>query len=174
MKGFRTVDLHEVDCVISTFARAENVILSPIWAVVSLLIHRRALQAKGSRRPFENMDDFLASRQTKFEGVGADPLFRLGMQGASCMTDRPMTVDSAVDVLLKHSRNVGLHWAGFHRIRHDFATKILTSMRNDTLQRFYTGGVALHNFASIRAARGRDRERSIGGILPHSLVLISA
>ncbi|KAL9932617.1 hypothetical protein V8E36_008316 [Tilletia maclaganii] len=162
IKGFTTGQAIEIVNIVSSFKRAENVMMNPIWTIVALLLHRRALKAVGRQDTFASADEFLSSSATEFVGIGAAALFRKTELGHIAMSNEPLDAVLAGQALRGHARNVGFDHAGFHKIRRDFAAQVTASvslevarlalshqLHDDVLHRHYTGGASLYDLASI-------------------------
>ncbi|KAL9935784.1 hypothetical protein V8E36_005361 [Tilletia maclaganii] len=176
IKGYTSHKTIEVENVISSFGRPENVVLNPIWTIVALLVRRRTLKPAGHQEAFKTVDEVLSSSFTHFVGVGQVPLFRKALYGQTGMSMDPQDQPGANSALLVHARNVGFTTAGFHKIRHDFAAQITTEvsaevarlalshqLHDDVLHRHYTGGASLFNLASVRVGEGGEGNNAAAG-----------
>ncbi|CAD6889975.1 unnamed protein product [Tilletia caries] len=109
---------------IESFHQKENVILSPIWSLVALLVRRGSLKKAGAAKPLVSIDDFFASKAARFIGVGEAPVFRMSTSTSDAMTNAPLYVTAADNALARHARDLGLKDSGWHKIRRDFAAHI--------------------------------------------------
>jgi hypothetical protein len=160
---------------------AINLGLEATISLLVLLIHRKALKEDGDGgKLIQNFEDLVTSRAHRFIGIGQEPLFR--SFSADGITTQ-MSADSACHALNGIASLVGLPYARFHLIRHDFAQQasvaytaseakvlLMHEQKTDTLQKHYTGNISLYNLVALRS--GELNPEIDGGMidrLRHSL-----
>ncbi|CAD6955753.1 unnamed protein product [Tilletia laevis] len=169
LKGWRNLDRREINPLIFGARELRNLHLDPGPPLLALLLHRKALYIKGAAHPLTSVDELMSSSALEFEGRGTTPVFRLAEKNTTTLTEKPMSPSDACDFLRLLATKVGVTLSGFHQIRKGFAQNITVAlgpdvtrtaldhnMKENTLDRHYTTGVGIYDFARIRYGESLD------------------
>lgn len=148
-----------------------NVFLKPMLPILTLLIHRGALQEHGAEgKVVESMHQLFTSEASEIIGVGDMPLFLVKNRDGSISE---MSLSNACCHLAVHTSAVGLPGASYHSLQHNFAQQmqimfnadtahmlITHKFHQNTLEAHYTDNIAMFNLMGLCAGEraGKDLE----------------